>query len=36
MRKHKLAMAGNSYIHCIHKSNVKLHKLEVYSETKTP
>ena len=30
--KHELAIAISNTIHYIHKSNVKLHELEVYSE----
>ena len=34
MPRHKLAIANNisNTIHCIHKSNVKLHELDVYSQ----
>ena len=34
MPRHKLAIASNrsNAIHCTHKSNVKLHELEVYSQ----
>ena len=36
MPRHKLAIARaiaiSNAIHCIHKSNVKLHELEVYSQ----
>ena len=33
MPRHKLAIANNisNTIHCIHKSNVKLHELDAYS-----
>ena len=34
MPRHELAIASNisNAIHCIHKSNVKLHELDVYSQ----
>ena len=34
MARHKLSMATNisNTIYCIHKSNVKLHELDVYSQ----
>ena len=34
MPRHELAIASSisNTIHCIHKSNVKLHELDVYSQ----
>ena len=34
MPRHELAIASNisNTIHCIHKSNIKLHELDVYSQ----
>ena len=36
MPRHELSIASNKYIsnaiHCIHRSNVKLHELDVYSQ----
>ena len=34
MPRHQLAIASNisNTIHCMHKSNVKLHELDVYSQ----